>query len=74
MGNAVTNYFELSISVESGWNEFGMRDCMKLLISSFLDNILYKCMCLQAIHGLQLNGAIILSAGFQKGTMFCEVW
>ena len=22
MGNAVTNYFELSISVESGWNEF----------------------------------------------------
>ena len=38
-----------------------MRDCMKLLISySFLDNILYKCMCLQAIHGLQLNGAIIL--------------
>ena len=21
-----------------------MRDCMKLLISSFLDNILYKCM------------------------------
>ena len=51
-----------------------MRDCMKLLISSFLDNILYKCMCLQAIHGLQLNDAIILSAGcIQKGTMFCEV-
>ena len=24
--------------------KFGMRDCMKLLISSFLDNILYKCM------------------------------
>ena len=51
-----------------------MRDCMKLLIISFLDHILYKCMCLQAIHGLQLNGAIILSAGcIQKGTMFCEV-
>ena len=34
----VSDYFELSISVESRWNEFGMRDCMKLLISSFLDN------------------------------------
>ena len=51
-----------------------MHDCMKLLISNFLDNILYECMCLQAIHGLQLNGAIILSAGcIQKETMFCEV-
>ena len=51
-----------------------MHDCIKLLISSFLYNILYKCMCLQTIHGLQLNGAIILSAGcIQKGIMFCEV-
>ena len=78
MGNAVTKYFELSISVESGWNEFGMRDCMKLLISSFLDNILYKCrMHVFCKHSwlMQLNGAIILSAGcIQKGTMFCEVW
>ena len=78
MGNAVTNYFELSISVESGWNEFGMRDCMKLLISSFLDNILYKCrMHVFSKHSwlMQLNGAIILCAGcLQKGTMFCEVW
>ena len=77
MGNAVTNYFELSISVESGWNEFGMRDCMKLLISSFLDNILYKCrmhVFLKHSWLMHLNGAIILSAGcIQKGTMFCEV-
>ena len=43
MGNAVSDYLKLTISVESGYNEFGMRDCMKLLISSFLDNILYKC-------------------------------
>ena len=50
-----------------------MRDCMKLLISSFLDNILYKCMCLHSWL-MQLNGAIILSAGcLQKGTIFCEV-
>ena len=51
-----------------------MRDCMKLLISSFLDNILYKCM--MHVHSWlkQLNGAIILSAGcIQKGTVFCEV-
>ena len=44
------------------------------LISSFLDNILYKCM--MHVHSwlMQLNGAIILSAGcIQKGTMFCEV-
>ena len=78
MGNAVTKYFELSISVESGWNEFGMRDCMKLLISSFLDNILYKCrmhVFCKPFMVNELNGAIILSAGcIQKGTMFCEVW
>ena len=78
MGNAVTNYFELSISVESGWNEFGMRDCMKLLISSFLDNILYKCrmhVFLKHSWLMELNGAIILSAGcIQKGTMLCQVW
>ena len=37
-----------------------MRDCMKLLISSFLDNILYKCMCLQTIYGLQLNDMVPL--------------
>ena len=54
-----------------------MRDCMKLLISSFLDNILYKCMMHVFLNHSwlkQLNGAIILSAGcIQKGTMFCEV-
>ena len=75
MGNVVTNYFELSISVESGWNEFHIHYSMKLLISSFLDNILHKCM--MHVHSwlMQLNGAIVLSAGcIQKGTMFCEVW
>ena len=49
-----------------------MHDCIKLLISSFLDNILH----VFANHSwlMQLNGAIILSAGcIQKGTMFCEV-
>ena len=56
------------------FKEFRIHDCMKLLISNFLDNVPYKCMCLQAIDGLQLNGAIILSAGcIQKRTMFCEV-
>ena len=56
-----------------------MLDCMKLLISSFLGNIilLYKCrMHVFANHSwlMQLNGAIILSAGcIQKGTVFCEV-
>ena len=56
-----------------------MLDCMKLLISSFPDNIilLYKCMMHALLNYswlMQLNGAIILSAGcFQKGTMFCEV-
>ena len=56
-----------------------MLDCMKLLISSFLDNIilLYKCMLhvfLNYSWLMQLNGAIILSAGcIQKGTMFCGV-
>ena len=50
-----------------------MRDCMKLLISSFLDNILYKCrmhVFLKHSWLMQLNGAIILhvSAGcLQKG-------
>ena len=66
MENAVTNYFELSISVESGWNEFGMCDCMKLLISSFLDKMLYKCrmhVFLNYSWLMELNGAIILSAG-----------
>ena len=44
------------------------------LISSSLDNILHKCM--MHVHSwlMQLNGAIILSAGcIQKGTMFCGV-
>ena len=54
-----------------------MRDCMKLLISSFLDNILYKCrmrVFLKHSWLMQLNGAIILSAGcIQIGTMFREV-
>ena len=54
-----------------------MHDCMKLLISSFLDNILYKCMMHVFLNHswlMQLNGAIILSTGcIQKGTMFCEV-
>ena len=54
-----------------------MHDCMKLLISSFLDEVLYKCMMhvfLKHSWLMELNGAIILSAGcLQKGTMFCEV-
>ena len=56
-----------------------MLDCMKLLISSFLVNIilLYKCMMNVFLNHswlMQLNGAIILSASYiQKGTMFCEV-
>ena len=54
-----------------------MRNCMKLLISSFLYKMLYKCrMYVFLKHSwlMQLNGAIILSAGcIQKGTMFCEV-
>ena len=44
------------------------------LISSFLDNILHQ--CIMHVHPwlMQLNGAIILSAGcIQKGTMFCEM-
>ena len=46
---------------------------MKLLISSFLDNILHKCM--MHVHSwlMQLNGVIILSAGcIQKGTMYVK--
>ena len=54
-----------------------MRDCMKLLISSFLDKMLYKCrMHVFSKHSwlMQLNGAIILSAGcFKKGTRFFVV-
>ena len=47
-----------------------MLDCMKLLISSFLDNIilLYKCMLhvfLNYSWLMQLNGAIILQ---------CKCW
>ena len=44
--------------------------------SGFLDNIIYGCLrhVFYTIHGLQLNGAIILSAGcIQKGSVFCEV-
>ena len=54
-----------------------MCDCMKLLISSFLDKMLYKCrMHVFSKHSwlMQLNGAIILSAGcFKKGTRFFVV-
>ena len=54
-----------------------MHDGMKLLISSFLDKILYKCrMHVFLNHSwlMELNGAIILSAGcIQTATMFCEV-
>ena len=54
-----------------------MRDCMKLLISSFLDKMLYKCrmhVFLKHSWLMQLNSAIILSAGYiHKGTIFCEV-
>ena len=56
-----------------------MLDCMMLLISSFLDNIilLYKCMLHAFLNYswlMQLKGAIILSAGcIQMATMFCEV-
>ena len=51
-----------------------MRDCMKLLISSFLDNKCRMHVFLNHSWLMQLNGAIILSAGcIQKGTMFCEV-
>ena len=54
-----------------------MHDCMKLFLSSFLDKMLYKCMMhvfLKHSWLMELNGAIILSAGcIQKGTILCEV-
>ena len=54
-----------------------MHDCMKLLLSSFLDKMLYKCMMhvfLKHSWLMELNGAIILSSGcIQKGTILCEV-
>ena len=55
-----------------------MHDCMKLLIRSFMDNILYNCMMHVFLNhsSFAVDGAIILSAGcgcIQKGTIFCEV-
>ena len=40
MGNAVSDYLELSISVEVGEMEVRMHDCTKLMIRCFLDNVI----------------------------------